>query len=457
MSYSGEWQDRATVIILVVLLALPTVLVSLGMTGEPDANSTPVEGVSASRIARLDSDELVTALDYLEQENPLRRLGVTTDAALDLRVFGDSPNPRVALGSGAWLFLQQAVRQRCIGAAGAEAAIDQLQTIDRVIRASGRASVLAIAPDKVSLATPYLGPLRESARCAVENGRRLSAAIDPEMRSVIDLWKLEQASTDDMAKNYYLQDTHWNDTGSAVFVESIVDVLDASLARRSERVTGELTSKITDLSRLIGLDRAERSPRVGFRVPGAVVDVQQQDRAVQRTEATAEGTQLISESTFFLHDSFGGLPRRQMPPFFERLTSYRVDWEPENLALPKNLDEADLIVALIVQRRAVRGLVDGHIAPMFADALSDDLQTVERSADDPSVRSDFLRVQTDAASGTLLRLIGPDDAVIHTAKSRDGVATFQTFGQRGQMRVVMAAGNVPVDTRSWRYIILPSG
>jgi hypothetical protein len=247
-----------------VLVALPLVLFAFGVRTGSFENRTlaPLPHVSPRTL--VDGGAVHGLDDYVLDRLPLRGRAVEVRARVAYDVFRDSPNPRVIVGSGHWLFFRDELdtcRSRGPGPAGALAAIRQL---DERLAASGRRLVFAIAPDKIGIYADRAGTRLADERCAVAR----SAALRAGVAAVRAPWLPDLFGALERAREggdvYYATDTHWDDRGRVAALQAVVDAAQAGVAGPADVVSEGADRHAGDLLLLLGLRRVEVQPRLAI-------------------------------------------------------------------------------------------------------------------------------------------------------------------------------------------------
>ncbi len=302
------WEQRIVAAAFAVWLAAPLTLWLLG-AGSDYAD------LEKRRPAALPPPSLGSLTDpgfYAEVARafgdrvPLRVEAVALDAWLDLEVFGDSPNPAVLLGSDGWLFSADAIVGACRHRKRTRHAVSMLRKTSRILHASGRRLVVAIAPDKAAIYPERLGPAASASRCAARTRRRLRAQLaEAELPGYVDLWRaLEGLKAGTAEDVYWPHDTHWTGRGAMEAARRIVGRLDPGLwddgAVRCEpgkRHRG-------DLADMIGLPRWHETSRCWIERDASIKTGGQ--GGLRRVAATGEAA-LFEPPVLAIYDSFGQL------------------------------------------------------------------------------------------------------------------------------------------------------
>ncbi|MCW2608274.1 MAG: hypothetical protein JWO60_2967, partial [Frankiales bacterium] len=265
-------------------------------------------------------------------------------------------NARVVVGLDDYLFIAQDWTVACQYAGRADEAAAAVEEVTRVLRESGRPTVLAIGPNKASVMTgqvPASGVPQRS--CGEQSSREYWAALGRDGGpSVLDLRPaLRQASQDE--QTYWRLDTHWSPTGGTVFARELASVLDPSLlvALGSERGTYRLDG---DLARTLGRPEVEEIAALTTTSTGVSVTEQPQRevglRNVVRSTTTRvrPGGRVVPGRTVFVGDSFTAIAVEQLAPLFEEAVFvWAIPGDPLQPVLDELVD-ADRVVLESVER-----------------------------------------------------------------------------------------------------------
>ncbi len=348
---------RLLLILMAAATSAPVALFVLGLRGAPIENrsATPPPTPEAGRL--FDPEFYDHIEDYAVDVMPLRAELVETDAATDIGLWRESPNPDVGLGADGWLFLVDSWRDGCAPEAKASLVTEELVAVVRILEASGRATVLTVAPNKATAYPDHLGPLAEQAACLEAVRAGAQAELARAGSDYIDLFAVvaEERDRDRTGSLYYADDTHWKPTLTMTAASRLVDHFDPGLwdptvvDASSETRIGDLTSLIgrpdpTTHERL-AVDRAGPDPR---RLDG-------NDRLGPNDWRSGTIDSVLPGHTLVVHDSFLAPAEPWLAAYLER--SRFVDWtRADELAtedetwLVDQLAEADRVILQLVER-----------------------------------------------------------------------------------------------------------
>ncbi len=263
---------------------------------------------------------------------------------------------RVVVGSDDYLFISQDWTVACQYAGKAAQAAAAIAEVTRVLRDSGRPTVLAIGPNKASVMTAQVPADGVPQRaCGEQSSREYWDALTRDGGpSVLDLRPaLRQASRNE--QTYWRLDTHWSPTGGSVFARELARVLDPSLlvALGGDRGTYRLDG---DLARTLGRPEIEEigartttNEGVSFtEAPPRSVGLRNVVRST--TTQVGPGGRVVPGRTVFVGDSFTAIAVEQLAPLFEQAVFvWAIPGDPLQPVLDE-LEAADRVVLESVER-----------------------------------------------------------------------------------------------------------
>ena len=378
----GRW---AIVAWFCVLFGLPLVLFMAGVRPPQIEKRRPAEAPGAFFASSLlDTDWWAQIADWYTDRLPGRDLGVEADAWVDLHLLGDSPDPRVILGTEDWLYLREAVSVACVDEGGIRRAVDQVALVVRVLAAAGKRLVLVVAPNKAAIYPEHLGDATDDTGCADANRAAFRGMIGAgEVVGFVDAWAVLGQARDTLpGLLYHRLDTHWTTLGAAQVGEAVVESLAPGLwdpaaltfVRSSER-RGDLTVLIglplTEMAEYWQVERAVR-PRVTSQPLGA---------GATAVTSRLQGVSTTGATGLMLHDSTGFALARVLRPYFGTLTTVRFRENVSSFGagapwFAEQLRAADLLILVSVEREVLDRL-HGGLAAELVGALADALPSRE--------------------------------------------------------------------------------
>jgi hypothetical protein len=360
------------------MITIPVVIFAVGVRPEPNQNRPPTPLPELSVAGILDRD-LTPQLDaYLEDAVIIAPGAAAAQAWTDVAL-GDSPSPKVTLGQSGWLYYTLSLNKPCIAPAEVDDFADRIARAERIVNATGRNLVVAIAPDKATIIPEFLPEDDDS--CVAEVAQVLSELDEPQ--ALLTIWdEMRRARANDRPI-YFRLDTHWTHAGAAVMAEAIVETLapggwDPAAVRQVATVDHE-----GDLTVLLGLPSTEPTDELATVLTGT-----EQSEAVRAlftaTGAEYEGARAVDFSTtgkpivaghtLVLHDSFGWSLTPMLSPYFESVAFIR-DNDPGTIALHDDVVAASTIVDVVVQRSIQEVFFDKDLAAGFLSALADEFDS----------------------------------------------------------------------------------
>lgn len=402
------------------MITVPVVIFATGVRPEPNQNRppTPLPELSVSGIL---GRELTPQLDaYLEDAVIIAPGAAAAQAWTDVAL-GDSPSPKVTLGQSGWLYYTLSLNKPCIAPSGVDDFVDRIARAERIVNATGRNLVVAIAPDKATIIPEFLPEDDDS--CVAEVAQVLGELDEPQ--ALLTIWEEMRRARANERPIYFRLDTHWTHAGAAVMAQAIVDTLtpggwDPAGVRKVATVEHE-----GDLTVLLGLPSTEPTDELATVLSGR--DQSEEVRALySATGAVHEGAKAVDFSTtgnpivaghtLVLHDSFGWSLTPMLSPYFESSTFIR-DNDPGTFALYDDVAAAATIVDVVVQRSIQEVFFDQDLAAGFLSALAGEFDSF-----DDGVKG----------SGESLQLAGPDPdedlyVIVEMADGTDGAEV--AFGE----------------------------
>ena len=251
------------VIWLVGLLALPCALRALGLRQHPLENTAqaPYPAVGFGSLTRRATFQQIDSalLDRL----PLRAQALNFYGNVELLLFHESPDPRIALGKRGWLYY---VPETQVCSADGQPLIDPQMAADaadvlaRTLVASGRNTTVVFAGSKYvthKKDAPSIAPA--VAACA----STLDHVIQDRLGSTPGGLDLEPAleQLEREGKQVFLKnDSHWNWRGREVFTRLVLDRVRPGLAEAVGLQRGPDARRTGDLAKIMGVTRDEQDP-----------------------------------------------------------------------------------------------------------------------------------------------------------------------------------------------------
>jgi alginate O-acetyltransferase complex protein AlgJ len=396
------------------LLTAPLLLMLVGLRPAAIENRAPAPAPPFSAARLFDTDWYSGIAVWFSDRLPGRDRAIAADAAIDLRILGESPNPEVILGTDGWLYYRYGTEEPCYGDARVRAALGEIDTAERALAAAGIRLLLVVAPNKDALYPEYLGGGIDTACTRADRAAfRSAAAVSGPESARLDTWAvLEREKEAGRGPLYYRLDSHWTSLGAGTVAGALLERIDPGTWDPAEFVPVGAGRHRGDLADLIGLPLDEEETLWVTR-PGATLTLVTEG-AGTRDEAIhsqAPGPGTIAGETLLLHDSVGIPLAPLLRPYFESLTTAgRVGvagtarpWLSEQLA------RTDLLIVVGVERLVVERLEAGLAGNLVA-AVSDLLPHREVPLE-PGMAGAEQGTRWMAASGRIATT-GPGEATI---------------------------------------------
>ena len=364
-------------LLFLAMISIPVIAFAAGVRPEPNQNRPPTP-LPEFNVADILNRELTPQLDaYLQDALIIAPGAVAAQAWADVAL-GDSPSEKVTLGDAGWLYYTQSVAQPCFAPTETADYLDTVERAQRIVSATGRELIVAVAPDKGSIIPDFLAD--EESRCVLGNADLLEDIDAPDW--YVTAWRDMRRARANERPIYYRLDTHWTNAGAAVMAEAIVEtVVPGSWNDDAVRQIGTRDHE-GDLTVLLGLPATEPVDELTVVLPGKqatqagrkLVDPAGTEVAgVSALDFTVTGDPVIGGHTVVMHDSFGWAMVRMIAPYFET-ASFVAQTNPQTGYMQTELETADTIVHMTVQR-SLRGVViNPDLGTQFAAAFADSFE-----------------------------------------------------------------------------------
>lgn len=375
----------STVLALIGFVFVPFVVTITGVAGGDESADQPPDSLEFANPEPADDGGLEPFERWFERRVPGRELAVeferTTTRLLDDRYTqAVAENDRVVMGEDGWLFLADAVDQPCFGEDQVAEWLTEIDAAERLLAATGRRLVVAVAPDRGVVIPERLGPIAND--CQRSNAGFVELLA--ERAGVVDL-----STTVDEERHVLQLDTHWSPEGALAAARPIVEAV--SPGTWSEpRLTTETVSRTGDLDQLVGYDNTETVNLVSI-VPDRPPRITSQPTSIPgRPLVRVVNPGAPDLTVLVVHDSYGGLtdpadPTAYLPgygidylrPWFGQVANVRLEgWDATLLGqapTSEALVEADVLVAVFVQRMLPYRFATGQLTGPLVAALIDEL------------------------------------------------------------------------------------
>jgi len=339
------------------LLLAPALARVAGIRAEAFENRALAEMPRADWAMAFDTGYYADVSAWMEDHLSLRQMAVSTDARLDLGLFGDSPDPQVWLGRDDWLYYDAGLRRACTGDASPIALLESISRLETMLRESGRTLRWMIVPNKIAIypehATP--GILRAAACGEARRGELYTALQSSPPIGFIDLHRVFKTAKEQFSHQlYFPDDSHVTPLGSALIIQQIVGMLRPGLWDAQAMHRGQPLLRIGDLAQMLVIREPIASETWGISRPGLKPGFAESSEiapGVSRRRLTTVGPDeaLITEPTFVIHDSQFNTAMAMMRSYFADTTL--IKWNDFDAAhVAHEMATARIILIEVVER-----------------------------------------------------------------------------------------------------------
>lgn len=291
-----------------------------------------------------------------------------------------APNefPTVLEGKDGWLYLGAELSSPCEQSQPITRTVAQLKQLRDNVVASGRKFVLAIAPDKATMAPQYLpdnyvGKACHDAATTAFWQAMVKLPFVLDLRGDLNAWGKRLG-----APVYGPQDAHWSDEGGVTMTRRIAEALQPGISRTWKIDPASSWQVPADLPPLMGRGGGDTNGRYYSILPDGVhnetrtVDSDYATQPVHLQGATGQGT--YGQPVGMLADSFTIRSARYLASVFGDLTvveSSAVDHD-QGADVAQQLVGDKVVVVEVAQRTLVSGqfsLLDPVVAKTISTAL----------------------------------------------------------------------------------------
>lgn len=373
-----RFESRVIAAVFIALISVPVIAFAAGMRPDPNQNRppTPLPEITVEGIM---DREVTPQLDqYLEDSLIIAPTAVAAEAWTDVAL-GDNPNPDVTIGTNGWLYYTFSLEQPCLTPEDVVAFRDTIERASRVVEATGRELIVGIAPDKAAIVPEFLPESLNS--CVDENAAALAALAGPD--SLVTVWDKMHAARANELPIYFRIDTHWTNEGAGVMAEAVVDRIvldgwDADAVEETATIDHE-----GDLTVLLGVPGTEETVEQAVVLPG-------EHTRHERTLVTAAGDEyaeavsvdftssepVIDGHTLVMHDSYGWALTPMLAPYFEE-AAFIHETDPSGGHMWNDLEAADTIIHVSVQRSLHEIILDRDLAASFVTSFAEEFEATE--------------------------------------------------------------------------------
>ena len=326
--------------------------------------------------------------DWFESKVPGRELAVeferSTTRVVDNRYAqAVADSPRVHLGLDGYLFLNDATSVACVSPDQQAEWAEEIAAATKIVEASGRRFLVAIAPDRAIVIPDKLGEIQndcQAANTAVIKYLALAPAV------------LDLGTVVNQEGHVSQLDTHWSPLGALEGAKEIVNTITPGLWATPPISSTEI-DRTGDLDGLIGYRNTERLELPVIETPTPLTLTTEDTGIPGRPLVTANSEAVTDLNLLVIHDSFGtyiaeddpsayrsGLAVDYLRPWYSTVANVRMAAEGIGVAGDDPTAEAarsaDVITVLMAQRTLATRLETGQLRMPLISALVDDLDPI---------------------------------------------------------------------------------
>ena len=213
------------------------------------------------------------------------------------------------------------------------------------------------------------------------------ASLD-EPPALVTVWDEMRRARADERPIYFRLDTHWTNAGASVMAEAIVESLaDAGWNDDAISKIGTVDHE-GDLTIILGLPSSEPSEELEVVLPGSellkeirtlMTPTGEEVTSVVAVDFSIEGEAVVPGHTLVMHDSFGWALTPMIAPYFET-SSIIAETDPERGYMWTDLDAADTVVHVSVQRELHETILGRDLAAAFVAAYAESYEHTDGGA-----------------------------------------------------------------------------
>lgn len=355
-------QSLSIIGLFLLWLILPAALFATGVR-TAELEDTQTRGFPKVELNRMFDPTLYDATTLAATDrNPIKSFAIKTNARLNKFLFRDATSNKVIQGLDGWLFIRESIATPCIPYENLERQVTSMKRLQDSLDRRGKTLLFTVLPNKATIYPEKLTDVAQNfAECTDHNRIALDAAL---RRSSVRYLNTFNLIADQKAMSaqplYPPTETHWNQHGSAIFVEHLVDMLAPGISVNDKHVVSQEDS-LPDLSRMSGLYEVILNDNVEFKRDG----VWKTDREIVKNAASGRdfvhGTSEFknmdysTQKVLMIHDSFTYIMWDQIGQFFEDV--FYIHW---SALTPENFEEYteayDAIVISSVEREVYHRL-----------------------------------------------------------------------------------------------------
>ncbi len=383
--------------VFVALISIPVIVFATGTRPEPNQNRPPTPLPDITVEGLLDR-ELTPQIDaYLEDALIIAPGAVAAQALTDVAL-GDSPSEEVTLGTNGWLYYTFSLSRPCLSPDDVDDFADTLARAERVVEATGRTLIVAIAPDKATIIPDFLP---DGDTCVNEVADLVGTLDGPD--ALLTVWDEMRTARANDRPIYFRLDTHWTNEGAAVMAAAVVEILspngwNADAVQKIATVDHE-----GDLTAMLGLPATEPTDELETVLPGIEITREirplltatgaEYDKVVA-VDFSIAGDPVVPGHTLVMHDSYGWALTPMLAPYFET-AAFIAESDPSVGHMRDDLASAEIIVFEIVQRSLHEIIFDRDLAAAFVAAYADEFDVLDEGTRETGERLELTATDED--------------------------------------------------------------
>ena len=339
------------------LLLAPALARIAGVRAEAFENRALAEKPRGGWANAFDPEYYAGLSAWMEDQLSVRQFAVTTDARMDLGLFGDSPDPQVWLGLDDWLYYDDGLRKACTGDASPATLVESISRLESALRESGRTFRWMIVPNKIAIYPEHATPrILRAAACGEERrGELYSALRSAAPNGFIDLHQVFRTAKEQFNRQlYFADDSHVTPLGSALIIQQLVGILRPGLWEARALRAGQAHSRTGDLAQMIVVRGPTTNETWGIYRAGVKPGISEYEEIApgircRRLTTIGPDEALITDPVFVLHDSQFNTAMSLMRHYFADATLIRWnDFDPESVA--REMAAAQIVLIEVVER-----------------------------------------------------------------------------------------------------------
>lgn len=350
---------RISVYIFILLLIIPVVGLLSCFKSEELQENHELRRIRNISIQRFFDPMFYSKVDsFINDHFVYRGVLIRAKSFIDYRIFNSSVSSKVHIGKNEWLYYRDELRDYqkndCNAIESMREIAIQLNSIERVLEASGKKFIFVVAPNKSTIYPENVGLEQPHTRCDKNKYDLLLEAFNEyPVKGFIRLDdKLSKAKQEKQL--YYQFDTHWNVNGAILASITILKHLNPISWEKYfpevELISGQQEG---DLARIMSLKfRSEELvvKNIHYPVKYNLKTLEPLVRNYASFEIKVDNPPNdIIQRTVMFHDSFMAVPLQFFKSSFEQLGTYWLS----DLSKPRAIDDirrSQIVLIEVVER-----------------------------------------------------------------------------------------------------------